>query len=71
MSIAKKVAGLFPSNIQDSAEPDEEGEDERGPTELYECEPCGTTYISGSMEECPNCGRSVEPVRSERELGMI
>lgn len=71
MSIAKKVADLIPSSGPTPAESSEDTEEDTGGTELFECEPCGTTYISETLEECPNCGASVESVRSERDLGML
>lgn len=71
MSIAKKVADLIGSSTADSTDASDAPETQYEPTSLYECEPCGTTYISDTMDECPNCGGGVAEVSSERDLGML
>ena len=72
MSIAKKVVGLLPAGGNGTAQPaetdDEESSESAG---LYECQACNVTYISDSMDDCPNCRDAVDQVPSERDLGMI
>jgi rubrerythrin len=40
-------------------------------SQLYRCESCDTTYISGTMDTCPQCDTPVETTPTERELGYI
>lgn len=70
MSIAKKVVDLLPSSQPETIDADT-AESDHVPTTLYECEPCSTTYISRTMDDCPNCGSDVSEVPSEKELGML
>ena len=76
MSIAEKVAGLIPSSTAKTSEPVEpadEGDDEeaRDRAGLFECGDCQTTFISGTMDECPTCSGPVETIPTERDLGML
>ena len=38
---------------------------------LYECSNCEDTYVSTGMRSCPSCGRAVDSIDSERDLGLI
>lgn len=39
-------------------------------TGLFACSECDTIYISDGMQSCPECGRAVDRVPSERELDL-
>ncbi|AGN01355.1 hypothetical protein L593_07040 [Salinarchaeum sp. Harcht-Bsk1] len=40
-------------------------------TNLYHCEPCGTTYVSDDLDACSQCGNSLERVPTEQDLGLV
>lgn len=38
---------------------------------LYRCDPCGTTYVSEGMDACSQCSASVERIPTEQDLGIV
>lgn len=47
-----------------------DAEEDRG-GRLYECRECGITFIREDERPCPECGRDVERIPNERELGLV
>lgn len=82
MGIRKSVVTLLPGGAQGVEKPPEEepeGEEEPEVEDtdgtngagLFNCASCGTTYISESMDACPDCETAVESIPSEVDLGMV
>lgn len=77
VSIRKSVAGLLPGGTDDADKRLDGDEAETGDTVgtdaagLYSCSSCGTTYISETMDTCPDCETAVESVPTEADLGMV
>lgn len=38
---------------------------------LFRCTACAKTYVTRSMETCPDCEQSIEGIPNERDLGMV
>ena len=68
-SLEKFVGRLTDSEPKDEEENPNTERDVN--TRLFECSDCAITFVSESMETCPECGQPVHPIQNERDLGLI
>lgn len=65
MSVLRRVRDILPANSEQPNVP------EQPSTRLYRCDPCSRTYVSESMESCPECGETVETTPTGQDLGYL
>ena len=52
--------------------PDTESAETSSPSaRLFRCSTCAKTYVTLSMETCPECEQAIEGIPNERDLGMV
>lgn len=79
MSFIAKVTSAFRADGSDTAETQESetlGADAsetptRPSSRLFRCSSCAKTYVTRSMETCPDCNQTIEGIPNERDLGMV
>lgn len=49
----------------------ESTETARPSSRLVRCTTCAKTYVTLSMETCPECEQATEGIPNERDLGMV
>lgn len=67
MDLIERVAALLDSQ---NGHRDDSEEPSRTESGLYRCPDCDTTYVSETMDSCPECRGTVESIPDERDLGM-
>lgn len=79
MSFIAKVTSAFRPDGSDANDtPDAESREattsqttSRPSSRLFRCNSCAKTYVTRSMETCPDCDQSIEGIPNERDLGMV
>lgn len=78
MSFIAKVTSAFRPDGSDATTTDSETLDDnasetttRPSSRLFRCTTCAKTYVTLSMETCPDCNQSIEGIPNERDLGMV
>lgn len=79
MSFIAKVTRAFRADGTDAVETQESqalDADASEPTtrpssRLFRCTACAKTYVTRSMENCPDCNQAIEGIPNERDLGMV
>ena len=65
------AADRYQSGEPDRRQPNSDDGAEARTTNLYQCEPCGTIYVSDGLDTCTRCDNSLEQVPTEQDLGII
>lgn len=68
MDLIERVTTLLDS--QNGRRDNTDGTSSRTESGLYRCSDCETTYVSETMDSCPECRGPVESIPNERDLGM-